>query len=336
MANEAEFKGKPAQGSNPQLCRTSYRPSKEGWVSYLPSSWIPYVQLTRLTPGAGLWLIIFPHIFGVLHAAVLLECAPADTLRTAGWLVGGCLFLSNAIHIWNDVVDSPLDAQVPRTATRPIPRGAVSRGTAILFTATQAITGLLFFFPLGWPLGWRSFLWSLPSIVLHTWYPFAKRFTYYPQVSLGLALAWGVLVGEVAIGFDPLQKYQTRFDSVSSVCSLFVATVLWPVIYDTVYAHEDVEEDVKVGIKSMAVLYHGRAKPLLWKLVLVMTSLLGVSGYLAGLSAQYYILSVAMTSAVLGVMLARVQLDNADSCDWWFLTEFWFVGGCSSPDHAKS
>ncbi|KAI9656752.1 MAG: hypothetical protein M1821_003391 [Bathelium mastoideum] len=323
MATELKAETKSGQDSNSHVRPILYQPPEKGWVSYLPSSWVPYVQLTRLTPGAGLWLIIFPHVFGVLHAAILRGSPPAATLRITGILLGGCLFLSNAIHIWNDVVDAPLDAQIPRTATRPIPRGAVSRQAAVFFTATQAIAGLAFFLP----LGWESFLWSIPGIAFHAWYPFAKRVTYYPQVSLGLALAWGVLIGEVAMGWDPLQEYQNRPEVAASVLSLLLAITLWPVIYDTVYAHEDVEEDMKVGIKSMAVLYYGCAKPLLWKLVAVMTGLLGISGYLVNLGASYYVVSVASAGAILGVMLDRVRLDDADSCDWWFLIEFWFVGG---------
>ena len=305
------------------LIMSQYEPPQKGWLSHLPRSWVPYVQLARLSPPAGLFLIYFPHLFGTIHAALVLHAQPAQLLRISTILFGGSFFLSNAIHIWNDIVDAPLDALVARTRHRPIPRGAVSPFAASVFTATQAVAGMAFFLPLGWP----CFLWSLPCIALWVFYPYAKRLTHYPQVFLGVTLAWGVPMGQVAMGFDPLLALREDARTAGSAACLFLASTVWTVVYDTIYAHQDLKDDVKAGIKSMAVLYQGHAKSLFWKLVVAMTGLLGAGGYLAGLGAAYYTLSVATTMLVMGAMVSLVQLDDEASCWWWFTVEFWFVGG---------
>ncbi|KAL8823088.1 MAG: hypothetical protein Q9191_006186, partial [Dirinaria sp. TL-2023a] len=93
-----------------------------GWIAVLPDSWLPYVQLARLNPPAGLFLIYFPHLFGVLHAAVLQQSPPYHTLQKSVTMLGGSFFVSNAIHIWDDLIDAPLDKLVERTRHRPIPR----------------------------------------------------------------------------------------------------------------------------------------------------------------------------------------------------------------------
>ncbi|TVY53255.1 4-hydroxybenzoate polyprenyltransferase, partial [Lachnellula suecica] len=115
-----------------------------GWLAYLPPTWLPYVQLARLSPPAGLFLIYFPHSFGILHGALLTHTPPLALLRNSLLLLGGSFFVSNAIHIWNDLIDAPLDALVERTRKRPIPPGAVSKNAALVFTFTQTLVAGLF------------------------------------------------------------------------------------------------------------------------------------------------------------------------------------------------
>ncbi|KAB8234261.1 4-hydroxybenzoate octaprenyltransferase [Aspergillus alliaceus] len=300
--------------------------TKSGWLKYLPESWLPFVQLARLSPPAGLFLIFFPHLFGILHATIHTGLTATDVIRASALMFGGSLFVSNAIHIWNDLIDAPLDAKVERTRHRPIPRGAVSPTAALVFTISQAV-GAALFLPL-MPTGFiRTTLYSIPGIVGWTYYPWAKRYTYYPQVVLGFCLSWGIVMGSLAGGFVPFTTDGLwTFVDPSSFC-LFAACTLWAIVYDTIYAHQDLSDDKKAGIKSLAVLYEGRTKPLLWQLLMAMTALLIICGSLSGMSIIFYSVAVLGSATSLGAMVWNVDLKDSRSCWFWFSNGFWLAGG---------
>ncbi|KAE8375363.1 UbiA prenyltransferase family-domain-containing protein [Aspergillus bertholletiae] len=294
----------------------------------LPVSWMPYLQLVRLWPPAALLLIFFPHAFGVLHAAIRAQAPIQDVVRASILMFGGSFFFSNAAHIWNDLIDAPLDAQVERTRRRPIPRGAITPKAALVFCATQALGAAT---PLAcMPLGlWTSFLYALPNIIGTAYYPFAKRHTHWPQLVLGFCIAWGVIMGEVAMRVQPL-VWSTDTTGVTvdaSIVCLVAGTGLWVLIYDTVYAHQDLEADLRVGIRSLAVLLQGHTKVVLWPVLTLMTGLLLQAGRLSGLGMPYYFVSVGGASVSLGLMLWRVNLQDSKSCWWWFSNGFWWTGG---------
>ncbi|KAL3491657.1 UbiA prenyltransferase family [Aspergillus germanicus] len=249
-----------------------------GLLSWLPSSWIPYIQPARLSPPAGLFLIYFPHVFGLLHAALHLSTPVADILRAGA----------------NDPIDAPIDALVTRTKNRPIPRGAVSPTAALVYTVTQVIGAAFFlpFFP--HPCAW---LYALPSIVCWTYYPYAKRHTNYPQVVLGLCLAWG--------GFSLTNLLAGSFHLNPAILSLVAANIVWTVIYDTVYAHQDVEDDLKAGIKRIVVLWRQQTKVLLWGSWVALGVLLSYCGYVSGLGLFYYGIAVLGATSSLGRMMRR-------------------------------
>ncbi|KAI9777022.1 MAG: hypothetical protein M1816_004984 [Peltula sp. TS41687] len=302
---------------------------KSGWLAHLPDSWLPYVQLARLSPPAGLFLIYFPHIFGILHAAILKRVPFPLLLQTSALMLGGSFFFSNAAHIWNDLIDAPLDALIERTRERPIPRGAVSPFAALIFTCTQAIGAGLFLTYLPCR-NLQGALYALPSIIGSTYYPWAKRHTNFPQLVLGFCLAWGIVMGSLAIGVEPFAIGVLGSNSkpnieYSTLC-LFLASILWTMIYDTIYAHQDFKDDVKVGIKSVAVLYRDRTKSLLWRLLALMTALLIACGKLSGMGVMYYLLAIGGPIMSLGLMIAKVDLKSSESCWWWFGNGFWIPG----------
>ncbi|OCT52470.1 prenyltransferase [Cladophialophora carrionii] len=310
--------------------------STSSWVARLPASWVPYVQLARLNPPAGLFLIYIPHVFGLLLAGVRLHTPPADLIHPAATLLVGSFFVSNAIHIWNDLIDAPLDALVERTKNRPIPRGAVSRGRALLFTITQATcaVGVLPFLNRNVSPA-EAVLWATPGVVSWTYYPFAKRHFDVPQAVLGVCLAWGVVMGCLAAGMRPVAMTAAESVPASPVWSvsvdwsamcLFGACVLWSVIYDSVYAHQDRDDDIKFGIKSLAVLCRGWMKEVLWALLGMMALLLVICGVTAELSVWFYGLGVGGSFVALATMIYRVQLGESASCWWWFGKGFWWVG----------
>lgn len=246
--------------------------------------------------------------------------------------LGGSFFVSNAIHIWDDLIDAPLDALVSRTKNRPIPRGAVSSNQALVFTITQGLCAAACLPFLNRDLGGlEACLWAMPSIVAWTCYTYAKRQTDFPQVVLGFCLAWGVVMGYLGVGLKPaVLNWKRRFPVVNEVdrpaVCLFLACILWSVIYDSVYAHQDVEGDVKYGIKSLAVRYREQMKQTLWTLLGMMITLLVSCSVSAGFGASWYAVGVGGTGATLATMILRVRLRESSSCWWWFGRGFWWVG----------
>ena len=301
-----------------------------GWVAILPDSWLPYVQLARLNPPAGLCLIYFPHLFGVLHAAILLQSPLSYTLGKSTLMLCGSFFVSNAIHIWNDLIDAPLDCLVERTRHRPIPRGAVSQFAAILFTLTQAL-GAMLFLPFLSHKAFQNTLYAFPSIIGWIYYPWAKRHTHYPQVVLGFCLAWGIVMGSLAMDVDlftsAMKDSSKRARAELSTVCIFLASILWTVIYDTVYAHQDLQDDIKAGIKSLAVLYRDKTKSLLWQLLTLMIGFLIACGQLSALGIPYHFIAVGGAAVSLGLMVFKVDLKSSQSCWWWFSNGFWYAGG---------
>jgi 4-hydroxybenzoate polyprenyltransferase len=299
---------------------------KTGWVSRLPKSWLPLIQLARLDPPAGLCLVYFPHLFGALHAASLQRNPPEHIVRASVVLLSGSFFFSNAAHIWNDVIDAPLDLLVKRTSKRPIPRKAISRGAATLFTITQAIGAAIVLKWLPYPEGP---LYTLPSIISSTYYPWAKRHTNYPQLVLGFCLSWGIFVGSLTMDHRAFSDRNDLLLEASMLC-LFLACILWTTIYDTIYAYQDVEDDIKAGIGSVAVAYHGRShqtKRFLWLLLAIMVALLIAYGRLTARSFWFYLITVGGAFSSLGLMIACVDLKKSSSCWWWFGNGFWYAGG---------
>ncbi|KAF2014436.1 UbiA prenyltransferase [Aaosphaeria arxii CBS 175.79] len=302
--------------------------SRSGWVGRLPISWLPYVQLARLSPPAGLFLIYFPHLFGVLHAAIVQRTEISQVVQSALLMLGGSFFVSNSIHIWNDLIDAPLDAKVERTRNRPIPRKAISPEAAFVFTVTQAI-GAAVFLPLMTGNTMRNILYAVPSILGWTYYPWAKVHTNVPQLVLGFCLAWGIPMGSLAVGRETIGFGEGGFTlgiEPATLC-LILANTLWTMIYDTIYAHQDLKDDIKAGIKSLAVLYRERTKTLLWQLLLLMVGLLAAVGWLSGMGLLFQAIAVGGPMVSLAVMIQRVELQRTESCWWWFGNGFWYAGG---------
>jgi 4-hydroxybenzoate polyprenyltransferase len=285
------------------------------WVDCLPSSWIPYIQLARLSPPAPVLLIYFPHLFGLIYGAIVTQASVQDTLSMAGLLLGGSLFFSNAAHGWDDFVDEPIDKLIVRTQKRPIVRGAISSRAALIFTIIQAIMTAGFLIPLP-P---RTALYALGTAIATTYYPFAKRHINAPQAVLGYCLANGIAVGAAAMGADPMANY--------AVPCLVGASAIWSVIYDTVYASIDMKDDIRLGIGSTAVLFGSQMKFWMYVLLGIFVGLLGAAGQISGFGLAYSLISMLGGGLTMAVMIANVELQNGLSCWWWFTYSFWFVGG---------
>ncbi|KAI0145107.1 UbiA-domain-containing protein [Xylariaceae sp. FL1272] len=304
-----------------------------GWVGRLPPSWVPYVQLARLSPPAALFLIYFPHFFGIMLAALIQRSAPSEVLKAGAVMLGGSFFFSNAAHGWNDLIDAPIDRAISRTSKRPIPRGAITPRAAFIFTLSQGLGAAAFLLLM--PAG--SAIYSVPNIIGTFYYPWAKRHTNFAQLVLGWCLAWGIVMGSCAMGLKPftggpfggelsLHSGEQIWAQPAIVC-VFFASILWTIIYDTIYAHQDLKDDLKVGVKSIAVLFRDRTKVFLWLTLGVMLALLSLAGQFLRTGWQYYFIAAGGSALSLGAMIAHVELKDSASCWWWFRYGFWLAGG---------
>lgn len=310
---------KPPPVDNPS--GPNYSPPKSGIVSHFPAAWVPYGELMRLDKPAGIYLFYLPHLIGTLYAASIMNPKPPVTSLCYTNLIffSGTVFMRGAACSWNDNLDQEYDRQVFRCKTRPIARGAVSTAQGHAFTAvlTAVAFALLLLLPSA------CMYYAAPSIFLLWLYPFAKRFTDYPQIILGLQISIGVFMGIVAMGVDPLLepgKIQ------GSTCALYASLVAWTVIYDTVYARQDIKDDAKAGVKSMAVKFQHWTRPLLWVCAMIQVGLLILAGVLAEMGACFLIVACGGTALSLGTMVHNVKLKEPANCMWWFTNTCWQIG----------
>jgi 4-hydroxybenzoate polyprenyltransferase len=207
---------------------------------FAPSALKPYLKLARFDRPIGAWLLLFPCWWS-LALAELARGRPYPNLWYALLFLVGAFVMRGAGCTWNDIVDRDYDASVERTALRPIPSGQVSVRQALAFAVGLALIGLVVLLQFNWFTIWLA----IASLGLVAVYPFMKRYTYWPQVVLGLTFKWGALVGWAAV-----------FGALSAApLVLYAGCVLWTIGYDTIYAHQDKEDDAVLGLKSTALKF---------------------------------------------------------------------------------
>jgi len=301
-----------------------YTPPQTGLVSKLPASWVPYAELIRLDKPTGTYYLFFPCLFSTLMAAPLATpmASVVDVVTTGGLFFAGALIMRGAGCTINDLWDRNLDPHVERTKFRPIARGAVTPPKAITFLGFQMLAGLgvLLSFPT------QCFWYATPSLILVTLYPLAKRITNYPQAVLGLTFSWGAIMGFPALGIDLLSDTNAAI----SAALLYASCVAWTVNYDMIYAHMDIKDDVKVGIKSIARAHEHNTKAVLSGLSAAQVMLLLASGYMAGAGQIFTIISCGGTAVALDAIIRNVKLEDPKNCWWWFKNGAWITGGVIS------
>lgn len=298
-----------------------YQRPTSGLLAYLPRSIVPYAELSRLDKPAGTYYLFFPCLFSTLLAAPLTFpiVGPLHVISTVALFFSGALIMRGAGCTINDLWDRNLDPQVARTRLRPIARGAVAARAALIYTGAQLVAGLaiLLQFP-------NQCLWyGIPSLLLVITYPLAKRVTHYPQFVLGLTFSWGAVMGFPALGVDLL----SNTSAMTAAASLYASCVAWTVLYDMIYAHMDIKDDVKAGIKSIALRHEKNTKAVLSGLAIVQVGLLGVAGVAVGASPVFFVGSCGSAAVTLAVMIWRVNLKSVQDCWWWFRNGCWFTGG---------
>jgi 4-hydroxybenzoate polyprenyltransferase len=313
------------QGSSVQqqasLAPAVYSPPQTGVIAYLPQSWIPYAELIRLDKPTGTYYLFFPCLFSTLLAAPLVTpmASPLEILATTGLFFSGALIMRGAGCTINDLWDRDFDPHVTRTRFRPIARGAVTPQKAVIYTGFQLLAGLavLVQFPL------QCLWYGIPSLLFVATYPLAKRVTNYPQAVLGLTFSWGAMMGFPALGVDLLSEPA----ALASAAALYSSCVAWTVLYDMIYAHMDIKDDVAAGIKSIALRHEHNTKTVLSGLAVTQVSLLALAGWASGAGPIYFMGTCGSAIVSLGIMIWRVRLKDVKNCWWWFKNGCWITGG---------
>lgn len=263
-------------------------------------------------------------MFSTLLAAPMAApmATPLEVAYTTAMFFTGALIMRGAGCTINDLWDCNLDPYVERTRLRPIARRAISVENAIVYFGAQLLAGLtlLLQFPL------PCLYYGVPSLILVTTYPLAKRITHYPQFVLGLAFSWGAIVGFPALGID----LASNASALAASAALYSSCVAWTLNYDMIYAYMDIKDDAKVGIKSIAQAHDHNAKQALSLFSVVQVGLLATAGYFAGAGPIFFAGSCGGAALTLATMIRRVNLKDVKDCWWWFKNGAWLTGGAIS------
>jgi 4-hydroxybenzoate polyprenyltransferase len=278
----------------------------DNWVDRVaPEFTRPYLRLSRADRPVGTWLLLIPCWWGVALAAARDGWRHWDL-----WIILGCAagawLMRGAGCTWNDITDREFDASVARTRSRPIPSGQVSVKQALVWMFAQMALAALILLS----FNLTTILLGLASLGLVAIYPFAKRFTWWPQVFLGLAFNWGAILAYAA--------HAGRVEWPSLL--LYAAGIAWTLFYDTIYAHQDKEDDVLIGVKSTARLF-GAATGKWLGLFLVLTVMIMTLAILAALLPAAGPLKLGLALIAPWAMgwhllwqLGRLDIDNPDTC----------------------
>lgn len=289
MATEAENSTQAERGGASDIRHDS-------WVLRLaPVALRPYARLMRLDRPIGTWLLLLPCWWGLALAG----SAAWPGLWYGALFAAGAVVMRGAGCVVNDILDRDLDGRVARTADRPIPAGEVTVRGALVFLVALVTLGLAILLQ----FNWATVVLGAASLVLVFTYPLMKRITYWPQIFLGLAFNWGALMGWSAV--------HGRLEW--PALALYAAGITWTLVYDTIYAHQDKEDDALVGVKSTALLFAGQSRR--WIAVFAALTMVGLwlAVWLAG-SAWPAVFALVAAAAHLVWQVARVRFDVPKSC----------------------
>jgi 4-hydroxybenzoate polyprenyltransferase len=269
------------------------------WVDTLAPAWLrPYLRLSRLDRPIGSWLLLIPCWWSSALASVAARASHPNLWHLVLFFIGA-FAMRGAGCTWNDIVDRDLDGSVERTRSRPIPSGQVSLAQAAAFLVLQALVGLAVLLQFN-----RFTVWlGIASLAIVAVYPFMKRVTYWPQIGLGLAFSWGALMGWAA-AFGRLDL---------PALLLYAGSISWVIGYDTIYAHQDREDDALIGIKSTALLFGERTKPMLAVFYTLAVALIAAAGWMAG-GGIVFAIGLAAFAAHLAWQIARLDIGDPDQC----------------------
>jgi len=271
-----------------------------GWVARLPRSWLPYLLLARVDRPIGFWLLFLPGLWGIL----LVHAPVSETIRLVVLFAIGSLAMRAAGCVVNDLWDRDIDRKVARTAGRPLASGAIRAREALTFLAALLLAGLAVLLQ----LNHLAQLLGVASLLLVGLYPLAKRVTWWPQLMMGFTFGFGAPLGYAAAS--------GRLDA--AWAALYAAAILWDLGFDTIYAHQDREDDALVGVHSTARLFGQRTRPFLAACYSATILVLALAGWLAGLGGWFYP-ALLLPAALLARQVIALDIDDPAGCLRLFL-----------------
>ncbi|KAF8625853.1 hypothetical protein AX17_006749 [Amanita inopinata Kibby_2008] len=285
------------------LHKTHVLPGPKFPLGLFPPSTRPYLELIRLEKPTGTILMFWPFAWGLTMAAYRTSLS----LETYWTNIFKCLFgafiLRCSACTINDIFDREMDAGVERTRNRPLASGRISVFSASAYLTVQYLIGIVFFYYTTTGLAFYVALFQL--LPLFAIYPLLKRVTHWPQAWLGFAMNFGFITAWVSTT-GTIDTYLLLAAMTGCWC--------WTMVYDTIYACQDIRDDVKMGIRSTAILFGTWIRPLLMACAIVFVAMLGVAGYVNGQGVAYYALSVGGTAAHLTWQFLTVDLEVPSSC----------------------
>jgi len=265
------------------------------WVDRIaPAATRPWLKLARAHNPGGFWLLMWPCWWSTALAA---DGFP--DLRLLVLFLLGAIVMRSAGCVINDIMDREFDARVERTKTRPLASGEISLLGALVFLALLLGLGLAVLVQLD-P---AAILIGAASLGLVALYPFMKRITHWPQLFLGLAFNWGALVGWAAVKGELLQ----------APLLLYVGCICWTIGYDTIYAHQDKDDDIRIGVKSTALKFGEKTKPIVALFYGLFLTGLAAAAFSVDLAWPFYLVAAGAAGHFVW-QVGTVELDTPASC----------------------
>lgn len=257
-----------------------------------------YIKLARLDKPAGIWLLFLPCLFGILITTKY-PSQNVDFYHYGLLFFVGSILMRSAGCVINDILDAKFDEKVSRTRHRKIASKEISKKSAIIFTALLLLPSLFILLQFNMNAIIAGFL----SFILVIVYPLAKRITYFPQLFLGLTFNIGAIIAPIAI----------LNNLTAEMFLLYLALVIWTLIYDTIYAFQDIEDDLKIGVKSTTILFKNNPATILKSLNFIMFLLLILIGYSLTLKWEYYII-VLVADLYLNKLIIQCDYTDPKKC----------------------
>lgn len=259
-----------------------------------------YIKLTRLNQPTGIWLLFLPCLFGIsLALRKLPDANLLEILRVIFLFFLGSVVMRSAGCVINDLLDQKFDEKVNRTKSRPLAAKEVSRFEAFILLALLLILGLVILLQFNLPTILSGFI----ALALVVTYPLMKRITYYPQVFLGLTFNFGIIMSSLALLGNI---------GISTII-LYLAAIIWTVIYDTAYAYQDIEDDLKIGVKSTAIKFRKNPQKILTALNLAMFTMLMILGWKENFGINFF-LAILLADLFLNKKIKTCIFTDSNDC----------------------
>jgi 4-hydroxybenzoate polyprenyltransferase len=268
-----------------------------------------YIKLTRLNQPVGILLLFLPCLFGVfLSLKNLPNFFFLESLGIIGLFLAGSIIMRSAGCIINDLTDQKFDEKVERTKSRPLAAKKISRRSAFILLGFLLFFGLLILVQ----FNAATILSGFVAMALVITYPFMKRITHYPQIFLGLTFNFGVLMASLAL------LESINFNTII----LYVACIIWTIIYDTIYAYQDIEDDLKIGVKSTAIKFQNNPKRALTFLNFLLFLLLVFLGWKANFESGFF-LAILVADLLLNHKIKNCDFSDSQKCLKVFKANIW-------------